>query len=45
MVVRNFSIRSDDGEGDVAGAFRLAGEMLSVLVIGLSVLLGGDGRV
>ena len=35
----------DDGEGDVAGAFRLAGEILSVLVVGLSLVFGGDGTV
>ena len=38
-------MRSDDGEGDVAGAFGFAGEMLSVLVIGLGVVFGGDGIV
>ena len=38
-------MRSDDGEGDVAGAFGLAGEILSVLVIGLGVVSSGVGIV
>lgn len=35
----------DDEEGDVAGAFRVAGEILSVLAVGLSLVFGGDGTV
>ena len=38
-------MRSDDGEGVVAGAFDFTGEILSVLVIGLGVVFGGDGIV
>ena len=40
-------MRSDDDDdgGDVAGAFGFAGEMLSVLGLGLRLVFGGDGTV